>query len=121
MRSLRPVRLSHVKLYWRFRPWDRGVRLSHSRQRIPVMGGEDTWVPNYRWNLPRDGFTPTEAREEMQRLNDEAKRRYQAKKQQHAETRRRGLLRTQRHEEPPLPGTLKTEPHPDGGTMNWIS
>jgi hypothetical protein len=113
------VRLSHLQAKWRCGYYDDDVRISLSRMRRPTSG-RDVWVPNYTWDLPKSDLTVDEARALLQRLNAEAKRVYQAEKQQEAERKRRALLRHREHEEPELPGELKTAPHPNGGTMNWI-
>jgi hypothetical protein len=113
------VRLSHLEVRWRCGHYDDDVRISHSRMRMP--GSErDIWTRNYSWDLPEGDLTVDEARNLLQRLNAEAKRRYQLGKQKEAERKRRSLIRHREHEEPEPPGKVRTERHPSGGTMNWI-
>jgi len=97
-----------------------GYRVAHSKMRTPVVGGEDTWVPNHTWPLPATGLTEQEATELMERLDAEARRRYQLQQQRLAVQRRRAYLRREARDDPAAGAEVKTEERRDGGTMNWI-
>jgi hypothetical protein len=84
-----------------------GYRLSHSRMRTPTTGGGDTWVSNYKWDLPKGGLTSWEVQDMLSRLDQAARRRYQLKKQKMACRRRKRERWHQSHEEPDH--TVETE------------
>jgi hypothetical protein len=83
-----------------------GYRLSHSRVRTPTTG-EDVWVPNYTWDLPKGGLTAWEVQDMLARLDQAARRRYQLKKQSQACRRRKREQWHSAHEEPDH--TVETE------------
>jgi len=97
-----------------------GYRLQLSRRRIPVVNGEDTWTPDYRWDLPADGLTEEEVKSRIAHMNADARERYERDCEQIEQMRETADARHEAHEEPPLTGTLKTEERRGGGTMNWI-
>jgi hypothetical protein len=112
------IRLSHLKIRWRCGHYDNDVRISLSRMRRP-SSGDDVWIPNYTWDLPKGDLAVGEARKLIHRLNRQAKRAYQAGKQQEAERKRRSLIRHREHDDPAEDLTIDTE-HYDGKAHSRI-